>query len=129
MRFPYREFSRGQFAPIVNLEVWGGGRWIEVEAYIDSGATYSIFHADTAGILGIAYANGKKIMIRVGDGNLISVYLNKLPVKFAEHRFNAAVGFSKDLGVGFNLLGRVDFFDRFRICFNDKEKFLETTYL
>ncbi len=112
MRFSYREVSKGLFAPIVSLQIWTGGRWIECDAYIDSGATYSIFHTDMAAILGITYRTGRKIMIRVGDGKLILVYLHKLPVQFAGHKFNAVIGFSENLGVGFNLLGRVDFFDR-----------------
>lgn len=33
--------------------------------------------------------------------------------------------FSKQLGVGFNLLGRKSFFDRFHICFDDKHRFME----
>ena len=68
-------------------------------------------------------------MIRVGDGKQIPVYLHKLPVRFAGHKFTAVIGFSQNLGVGFSLLGRADFFDRFRICFNDKERSLETTCL
>ena len=129
MRFPYREVSKGLFAPLVNLQIWTGGRWVECDAYVDSGATYSIFHTDMAAILGLAYQKGRKIMIRVGDGNLIPVYLHKLPVQFAGHKFNAVIGFSQSLGVGFNLLGRIDFFDRFKICFNDKERIIDFTFL
>ena len=129
MRYPYREVSPGFFAPIINLEIWTGGRWVECDAYVDSGATYSIFHTDMAAILGLTYYKGRKIMIRVGDGKLIPVYLHKLPIQFAGHKFTAVIGFSEKLGVGFNLLGRVDFFNRFRICFNDKERAVETTYL
>ena len=129
MRYSYRAVSKGIFAPIINLEIWTDGRWLEVDAYVDSGATYSIFHTDVAAILGINYSNGRKLMIRVGDGKLIPVYLHKLPVKFAGYKFAAVIGFSANLGVGFNLLGRVDFFDRFRICFNDKEKIIDATYL
>ena len=129
MRYSYREISEGLFAPIINLEIWTSGRWVEFDAYIDSGATYSIFHTDMSAILGLVYHKGRKVMIRVGDGKLIPVYLHKLPVQFAGHKFNATIGFSESLGVGFNLLGRIDFFDRFRICFNDKERIVDTTYL
>lgn len=129
MRFPYQETAKGHFGPIVNLEIWNNGRWITIDAYVDSGAACTIFHTDIAGILGLVYTRGRKIWLRVGDGKQIPVYLHKLPVKFAGHKFVAVMGFSQSLGVGFNLLGRVDFFDRFRVCFNDKERFLETTYL
>ena len=129
MRFPYREISRGFFAPMVDLQIWADGTWIECDAYVDSGATYSIFHTEMASILGLNYKNGRRFMIRVGDGKLIPVYLHKLPIRFAGYKFNARLGFSESLGVGFNLLGRVDFFDQFRICFNDKEKIVDATYL
>ena len=61
MRFSYREISKGIFAPSINLEIWTGGRWVECDAYIDSGATYSIFHTDMAVILGLTYQKGRKI--------------------------------------------------------------------
>ncbi len=129
MKIPYLEVSRGIFAPIITLEFWIGERWMACEAYVDSGATYSIFHADVAALLGIIYQKGRKIFVKVGDGGLIPVYLHRLLVRFANVEFNAVIGFSESLGVGFNLLGRVDFFERFRVCFNDKEKVIETTLL
>jgi hypothetical protein len=33
----------------------------------------------------------------------------------------APVGFSDELGVGFNLLGRSSVFERFEICFREKQ--------
>ncbi|OIN96204.1 hypothetical protein AUJ66_07145 [Candidatus Desantisbacteria bacterium CG1_02_38_46] len=129
MKFPYLEVSKDNFVPIITFEICAGQRWIRLEAYIDSGATYSIFHVDTAGLLDIDYQEGKKILITVGDGGVIPVYLHKLPVRFAGLEFDAIVGFSKSLGVGFNLLGRAGFFEKFRICFNDRDKIVEATKL
>ncbi len=129
MRFPYIEVSRGIFAPIISLGIWTGERWVICEAYVDSGATYSIFHTDVAALLGLTYRKGRKIFVKVGDGGLIPVYLHQLPVRFANVKFNALLGFSESLGVGFNLLGRVSFFEKFKICFNDKEKVIEATPL
>ena len=129
MRYPYREIAKGFFAPIITLEIWTKERWVECDAYVDSGATYSIFHTDLAAVLGLTYHHGRKTMIRVGDGKLIPVYLHKLPIQFAGHKFQATIGFSESLGIGFNLLGRVDFFNRFRICFNDKERVVNATFL
>jgi hypothetical protein len=34
------------------------------------------------------------------------------------------VGFSEKLGIGFNLLGRKDVFEKFRVCFSDSKKIL-----
>ena len=38
--------------------------------------------------------------------------------------FTARIGFSKDLGVGFNVMGRKDVFERFTICFHDKDSII-----
>ncbi|MBC2697670.1 MAG: hypothetical protein HF976_06500 [ANME-2 cluster archaeon] len=38
--------------------------------------------------------------------------------------FKASIGFSRNLGIGFNILGRESFFDRFVFCFDDKNKVL-----
>ena len=125
MRFPYLEVSPTEFAPIIPLKLLGKEGWIDFEAYIDSGASFSIFHADRAEILGIPTDKGKEVLLTVGDGGLLKVYIHKIHVELANESLIAEIGFSKQLGVGFNLLGRKSFFDQFRICFNDGEKFVE----
>lgn len=40
-----------------------------------------------------------------------------------------AIGFSPDLGIDTNLIGQKDFFEKFKICFNSKDKFLEIAKL
>ena len=127
MKVPYVEVSDGDFAPIVRIELSSPNRWIETEAYVDSGATYSIFKPEIAEMLKIHYPKGHKTFLRVGDGKLMPVYLHNLLVRFAGQQFHARVGFSDKLGVDFNLLGRTTFFSKFMICFNDKENFLSAT--
>jgi len=129
MKIPYLEIEKGIFAPVVRLELSGPIRWIEMEAYVDSGASYSIFKAEVAEMLGISYLKGHRTLLTVGDGGLIPIYLHNLTVKFAGHEFRATIGFSDKLGVEFNLLGRASFFRKFMICFNDKENFLSAAWL
>lgn len=129
MKFPYVELESQIFAPVVRLEIESPLRWIETEAYVDSGATYSIFKPDVAEILKLNYLKGHRTLLTVGDGGLIPVYLHNLKVKFAGHIFNAKIGFSDKLGVEFNLLGRHSFFEKFIICFNDKNKVLSATWI
>jgi len=50
-------------------------------------------------------------------------------VSLAGQEFEATIGFSKGLGVGFHILGRKTIFDRFGIYFNEKEKYVEFTPL
>ncbi len=62
----------------------------------------------------------------VGDGDAMPVLVYKLKVRFAEHAFKAEIGFSDKLGVGFNIVGRASFFQRFKICFNEHDKVVST---
>lgn len=129
MRFPYYQIKEGYFAPIIPLKIYGRDGWLGFEAYIDSGASYSIFGAQRAEILGLDYLRGERVFLTVGDVGLIEVYLHSLKIELADRIFVAKIGFSKQLGVGFNLLGRKSFFDYFRICFDDLHRFVEFTPL
>ena len=57
------------------------------------------------------------------------IYLHHIKVRFAGMEFSAPAGFSDALKVGFNLLGRAGFFDRFTMCFNDRARVLTATRL
>lgn len=129
MRFNYQAIGANDFAPIVMLKLRGKNGWISVEAYADSGASFSIFGADRAEVLGIDFTKGILTYITVGDGGLLEVYLNKVRVEFAGRRFMATIGFSSRLGVRFNLLGRRDFFEKFRFCFDDLHRYITVTQL
>jgi predicted aspartyl protease len=100
---------------------------ITVAAYIDTGATYSIFLPQVAQQLGLDYRSGRLTHVRVGDGKLMPVYLHRLTVHIGHFSFLATVGFSDKLGVGFNLLGRQDVFENLAFTFNDKHEFLMIT--
>lgn len=106
--------------PIIPIRVRGkDNNWHEIWSYVDSGATYSIFKTQEAERLGINFKHGHMVMVTVGDGGLILVYLHYLNIEIGNNKINAAVGFSEKLGVSFNLLGRQDIFDKFQICFRD----------
>ena len=115
---------RGKLAPIVPIEL-KGKEWVKFNAYVDSGAGYSIFHSRIGDILDLNLESGEKIYVTVGDGSQIIVYLHNIFVRIAEQEFKAIIGFSKHLGVGFNIIGQSDIFERFKICFDGKEKVVE----
>ena len=125
MVFPYIDGG-----PVVHLKVRArDGAWYDVLAYVDSGAGYSVFHADYAKALGIDLRSGKKVNLVVGDGSKIETFVHKIPVRFAGKEFTAEISFSPSLGIGTNILGMKSFFDEFRICFNNKKQEVETTPL
>ena len=123
MKFPYLKL-RGKVAPILPIEL-KGKEWISYDAYVDSGAGYSVFHSDVADDLEIRLEDGEKAYVTVGDGSQIIVYLHKIIVRFSGEEFEAMIGFSRHLGIGFNIIGRLDIFDRFKICFDELEKNVE----
>ena len=124
MKLPYLKF-RDRFLPIVSIWLKGGKEWVEFKAFVDSGAGYSIFKAEMAEILGLRLEDGKESYVTVGDGSLIKVYIHNVSVRIADKEFEAAVGFSRHLGIGFNIIGRLDIFDRFTVCFDESEKIVE----
>lgn len=124
MEFPYARFA-GKFLPIVPIKFRARREWIEFKAYVDSGAGYSIFHSDVGELMGLKLEDGKKDYVTVGDGSQIIVYLHKVIVRIAGQEFDATIGFSRHLGIGFNIIGRLDIFDRFKVCFDESERVVE----
>lgn len=128
MNFPYMKL-RGRNLPIIPLRVKDENGWVSYNAFVDSGAGYSIFQSDVAEDLNLKLEEGKKEYVTVGDGSLIVVYLHGLDIEIGKEAFKAAIGFSKQLGIGFNIIGRKGIFERFKICFNEREKVMESIKL
>ncbi len=116
IKIPYTTL-RGRNLPLATLEIRG----VLFTAYLDSGATYSVFHSREAEIIEVDVKRGRWTTLTVGDGHEIPVYLHKLPAIFLNREFEATIGFTDKLKIGFNILGRRDFFEKFTICFNDSE--------
>jgi len=121
--------AQGHFAPIVYLEVWTGNRWLYLQAYVDSGASWSVFHVDVAQLLGVRLKQATRRYITLGNGSVLPIYLQHIRVRFAGAEFTAPAGFSDALRMGFNLMGRAGFFTRFAMTFNDRARLLTVTRL
>lgn len=110
--------------PLVPLYVLGKDTWKVIWAYVDSGATYSIFSFWEARRLGLEPTHGERIEMIVGNGDRIWVYLFELKARLENMEFKTVIGFSGQLGSGFNLLGRKNVFEIFKICFDDSQGLL-----
>jgi hypothetical protein len=99
-----------------------GETWYPIGMYVDSGAAYTLLHANIAQGAGFPYHTGQLTYLQVGDGSFIPVYLHDLELQLGAERFVAKVGFSERLGVAFNLLGRDGLFTRFKICFHEYQR-------
>jgi len=127
--FPYMKDAQGRYAPIVYLQVWTGNRWLYLQAYVDSGASWSVFHLDVAQLVGLKLNKAKRRYITLGNGSVIPIYLARVRVRFAGKEFSVPAGFSDALRIGFNLLGRAGVFTRFETSFNDRARLLTLTPL
>ena len=125
MKFPYVAIGPRLYAPMVPVELWTGNRWLWVEAYVDSGASCSIFHAEVGELIRPALGRPRRIKMSLGDGRVIPVNIHQVKVRFAGRQFLVPIGFSKKFWTRFNLLGRAGFFERFHISFNERQKMLE----
>ncbi|MBI1928385.1 retropepsin-like domain-containing protein [Candidatus Poribacteria bacterium] len=117
-------YAGARLSPVLRFGLTHNQKTTTIEAYVDTGASFSIFFPSVAQRLDLDYRSGRLTYVRVGDGGLIPVYLHRLSVHIGHFSFQATVGFSDRLGVGFNLLGRQDIFEQLAFTFNDKYGFL-----
>lgn len=121
--FQYRADAKGNNYPIVPLTLKFKKKK-DFLALVDSGATISIFKAEVAEVLGIDIETGKEIYLG-GVGGHIKGYLHKVEIEIAGKRFVCPIVFSREYLVSFNLLGRQEFFKRFRIIFEEEKNLIK----
>jgi hypothetical protein len=119
--FPYKRVN-GRFEPIISVGLQIQSVWQPLRMYVDSGAMYSVLKSRFADDLGFDYRQGERINLQVGSGGLMIVYLHELEMQIGGERFSCRVGFSNQLGVPFHVLGRVDVFERFKVCFREQQR-------
>ena len=120
LTFPYQQ-RQDHWLPLIPVTLFGPREPLQVEAYLDSGAKMSIIDYSVAEVLGLPLMHARIQQFIVGDGRYIHGRVVILPVQVDSVKFRAPIAFSKDLKVGFNLIGRQGFFEQF-----DEVAFQET---
>ena len=119
MQFQYRSRQDHQY-PIVPITVSHGEKKLRTEGLIDSGASFSVFSADIAEYLELPLETGSVVHLS-GIGGRILGYRHEINLAVETVTFRAVVVFSADFISSFNLLGRDNFFEQFRITFDEKQ--------
>lgn len=120
--FPYKQINK-RYMPIVPVILYGSSISLGVEAYVDSGATFSVFSYEIAHELKISLKDARTLYLVVGDGGFIPSKLIKIPIMIGAKKFVCDISFSERLGIGFNLIGRHGVFETFdEVAFNEKAK-------
>lgn len=118
--FDYQRVGK-RFFPIVPIKVGMQGKFVETKAYVDSGASISVFHTIIAELSGIDYKKGE-IVYPKGTAGHIKAYKIRAEVILNESIVECNMLFSDELVSKFNLLGLQGVFDRFKITFDNKNK-------
>lgn len=120
--FPYIRLG-AHFVPIIPVTIFGRNLGFKTEAYVDSGAFYSIFRSEILETLQLRREQGRLKMLKVADGKYIPAHLFRLPIQIADVKVRALIAFSDKLNIGFNLLGRQTIFSRFdEVAFNERTR-------
>ena len=115
--YPYQEWE-GSSLPLVPVSFKNAGTFF---AIVDSGANISLFQADIAELLGLSVTRGQRVPLS-GIGGRIAGYLHRIPLTVAGCTFPCKICFSRELRVPLNILGRTDFFRKFRITFDERRR-------
>lgn len=126
MRFPYKSFEvpiggRREFLlkPIIPIWLFHKKSFVRLEALIDSGADFSVFHSEVAEILNIRWKKGMphKFYSIIGSSGI--VYFQRLKLKVGHLIQDIDCGFSNDVSEGnYCILGQEGFFEHFKITFD-----------
>ena len=120
--FQYKQINK-RYMPIIPVILYGPNKPLSIEAYVDSGATLSVFSYEIAKELNLNLKDTRTVYLVVGDGGFIPSKLIKIPVQIGNNKFICDVTFSERLGIGFNLIGRRGIFEHFNeVAFNEKAK-------
>jgi predicted aspartyl protease len=86
-------------------------------AFLDTGATYCLFHAEIGRSIQIPIERGTPGETVCANGQSLAFFIHEVRLMFDDYRADLSVGFSDDLPYA-GLLGRIGFFDQFKVTFD-----------
>ena len=134
MKFKYSQYptpdGKSIYRPSVPIVLKNGSNFILVEAVIDSGADFTIFPIELAGVLNLKLdKNSKKSFLGAGS-NPFTVYPSPVKIEhilrqsgFRPLKWKSGVYFAESQPA--ILLGNQGFLDHFVVTFDGKKKELE----
>lgn len=108
------------FGPYLSVRLRRGGVFYDTYGLVDSGASSSMFHTQHALALGLAL-DPAQVRAGSGVGGGTQYWLHKIDLVVAGTTITTAVAFSSGCPPNYGLLGRADFFDRFRVGIEQRD--------
>jgi hypothetical protein len=107
--------------PVLHVQIGKAGAKVQpgivIPTILDTGATYSLFPAEIGEYIGLELGAGREEETVVSNGETMKFFVHPVRVWFAEYQVDIDAGFGEE--VEFPVLGRVGFFDQFRITFDN----------
>lgn len=99
----------------VPVELANGPKVVQVDAKLDTGASFCIFERTYAEMLGLNVESGTQALVSTASGTF-QVFGHWLAMTALGFRFDAMVYFAADESVRRSVLGRRGFIDQLRLC-------------
>jgi hypothetical protein len=107
--------------PVLRVQLGMPGTKIQpgvfIPTIVDTGATYSLFPAEVGEDIGLEVEDGPIEETRVSNGQTMEFFVHQVRLWFGEYHVDIKAGFGEE--VDFPVLGRVGFFDHFKITFDN----------
>lgn len=124
MKYVFKYLNRGtRTYPVVDITLFGPKNSLTLKALVDSGASFSVFRPEIAEYLGIDIEKGEVLYLE-GIGGRILGYMHWARVLVGKKKFTCKIIFSREFTVSLNIIGRDNFFNYFKITFNEQKKLL-----
>ncbi len=130
MKFPYKKFivqprpgakSHIVSRPVIPIHLSFGTHRIAYEALVDSGADYSIFHAEIGEAIGLNVRKGKSVRFAGVSGISQEGFRHPVQLQVRNREFQTIVVFAYHLGIPYGILGQAEVFKQFVVVF-DRER-------
>ena len=118
--------------PFVDVTIRNNGKEVGYRALVDSGAFANVFPASLAEILGIDYGKLQKDKFGGATDNQprAEYGISIMELEFGGYRFDTQICFSNEIrNDGYGFVGRMGFFDHFKITFDYLKDNMWFTYV
>ncbi len=99
----------------VPAELSNGSNVVQVDARLDTGASFCIFERTYAEMLGLSVESGSEAFVSTANGTF-QVFGHWMTLTALGLQFDVMIYFAADEGIRRNVLGRRGFIDQLRLC-------------
>ena len=129
MKFNYKQYGE-YLRPVIPVIISNGGKEVEYQVLVDSGADKCVFDAEIGRAIGITVENSEVKKVFGIGGKIVSYYSHPVKLKLGKHSFQIEAGFMPAVTGGivpYGFAGQKGFFDKFIVKFDYKKEEVELT--